>query len=63
MNNIPIPNEYLQQFLNSKVGDMFITTVVIHDEIKDVFVEIEAIKRKDGKVISVSLKEVEFHAV
>ena len=63
MNNIPIPNEYLQQFVNSKVGDMFITTVVIHDEIKDVFVEIEAIKRNGEKVVSVSLKEVEFHAV
>lgn len=62
-NNIPIPNDYLQQFINSKVGDMLLAELVIHDEIKQVFVEIEGIKRKNGKVISVNLKEIQFNEV
>lgn len=63
MNNIPIPNDYLQQFINSKVGDMLFAELVVHAEIKQVFVEIEGIKRSNGKVISVNLKEVLFNAV
>ena len=62
-NNITIPNDYLQQFINSKVGDMLLAELIIHDEIKQVFVEIEGIKRKSGKVISVNLKEIAFNEV
>lgn len=62
-NNIPIPNDYLQQFINSKVGDMLFVTAVVHDEIKEVFVKIEGIKKRSGKVISVDFKEEKFHDV